>query len=262
MVVSTAPGSGSLKLGQPVPLSNFVLETNSGWPQPAQENEPARFSSSSAQLPRRSVPCSRMMWYCSGVSSLRHSASVRVTGYVLVSIRTSGVVMAGLVRAIHAFISFVKVRARMPGTRPGMTDKDVLDCSIQQLDRDAFRRLDEADSHPRPHRGRLAGEFDALGLEIGCDRVDAADRKPEMIEAAIGDRRRRVGAVTVRHRRDEDVGAAELQIDARLALLHGADDLGAEHFLEPLRHRLRIGRAQVNVIPGEFGHGALPVAAA
>ena len=43
-MVSTAPGSGSLKLGQPVPLSNFLLETNSGWSQPAQMNVPARFS--------------------------------------------------------------------------------------------------------------------------------------------------------------------------------------------------------------------------
>ena len=77
---STAPGSGSLKLGQPVPLSNFFFDLNSAWPQPAQENVPARFSKFSAQLPGRSVPCSRMMWNCSGVSSLRHSASVCVTG--------------------------------------------------------------------------------------------------------------------------------------------------------------------------------------
>jgi hypothetical protein len=33
-----------LKLGQPVPLSNFFLETNRGWPQPAQVKVPARFS--------------------------------------------------------------------------------------------------------------------------------------------------------------------------------------------------------------------------
>ncbi len=50
-------------------------------------------------------------------------------------------------------------------------------------------------------------------------------------------------------RRDENIGAAELQIDALLALLHGPLDLGAEHFFEPLRHAFGIGRAQVNVVP-------------
>src|SRR4029077_16176761 len=63
----------------------FLLETNSGWSQPAHVNVPARFSKLSAQLPGASVPCSLMISYCSGVSSLRHSASVWVTGYCLVS---------------------------------------------------------------------------------------------------------------------------------------------------------------------------------
>ena len=43
-VVSTEPGTGSLKLGQPVPLSNLSVDSNSGWSQPAQLNVPARFS--------------------------------------------------------------------------------------------------------------------------------------------------------------------------------------------------------------------------
>src|SRR5262245_22857633 len=88
-VVSTELGTGSLKLGQPVPLSNFRLETNSGWSQPAQANVPARFSKLRAQLPGASVPCWRMIAYCSGVSSLRHSASVWVTGYCLVAMTYS-----------------------------------------------------------------------------------------------------------------------------------------------------------------------------
>jgi hypothetical protein len=33
-----------LKLGQPVPLSNFFFEPNSAWSQPAQVKVPARFS--------------------------------------------------------------------------------------------------------------------------------------------------------------------------------------------------------------------------
>jgi hypothetical protein len=45
-----------LKLGQPVPLSNFPFDLNSGWPQPAHENLPGLFSKSKAQLPGASVP--------------------------------------------------------------------------------------------------------------------------------------------------------------------------------------------------------------
>src|SRR5439155_1094207 len=44
VTVSIAPGMGSLKLGQPVPLSNLTLPSNNGVPQPAQENVPGRFS--------------------------------------------------------------------------------------------------------------------------------------------------------------------------------------------------------------------------
>ena len=77
-----------------------------------------------------------------------------------------------------------------------------------------------------------------------------------MIEAAVGRGRGGVGAVVRRHRSDKDIGAPDLQVDARLALLHGAQDLGAQRFLEPLRHRLGVGRAQMNVVPGEFGHAA------
>jgi hypothetical protein len=56
MDVSTAPSIGSLKLGQPVLLSNFPLDSNSGWPHPAHENLPDLFSRSKAQLPGASVP--------------------------------------------------------------------------------------------------------------------------------------------------------------------------------------------------------------
>src|ERR1700761_7235110 len=82
-----------------------------------------------------------------------------------------------------------------------------------------------------------------------------------MIETAVRDRRGGIDAVTGFHRRDKYIGAPELQIDTRLALLRGAYHLGAKHRLEPVRHRLGIGRAQMNVVPSEFGicqiaHGA------
>ena len=51
-----------------VPLTYFIEKPFQNW------------TRSSAQLPGRSVPCSRMMWNCSGDSSFRHSASECVTG--------------------------------------------------------------------------------------------------------------------------------------------------------------------------------------
>src|SRR4029079_4277484 len=60
------------------------------------------------------------------------------------------------------------------------------------------------------------------------------------------------------HRRDEDVGAAELHIDARLAFLHAAQDLGAEHAFEPLGGRLRVRTAYMDMIPRVLGHWFAP----
>ncbi len=42
--VMTECGSGAQKLGQPVPLSNLVLDENASWAQPAQANRPSRCS--------------------------------------------------------------------------------------------------------------------------------------------------------------------------------------------------------------------------
>src|SRR5450759_2334898 len=75
-VVATACSSGAKKLGQPVPLSNFVSAEKSDAPQPAQVKVPSRFSLVSGLVPARSVPCSRSTRNCSGVSVLRHSSSV------------------------------------------------------------------------------------------------------------------------------------------------------------------------------------------
>src|ERR1700683_1397273 len=75
-----------------------------------------------------------------------------------------------------------------------------------------------------------------------------------MIEAAIWNFRRCVDAVAVLDRHDEDVGAADLEVDARRALQGAADDLSTQDFLEPRRHRLRVRGAQMNVVPFEVGH--------
>ena len=79
VVVSTALSSGAQKLGQPVPLSNFVYESNRSWPHPAHRKTPSRCScladssppvrsracaepdtalaSASRAIPRRSLEC-------------------------------------------------------------------------------------------------------------------------------------------------------------------------------------------------------------
>ena len=51
-----------------------------------------------------------------------------------------------------------------------------------------------------PGRGECGSLVNStpLPLEVGRDRVDAAHRQPEMVEALIGRRRRRVDAVAGR----------------------------------------------------------------
>ena len=59
-----AAGMVVKKLGQPVPLSYFISEVNSGKPQPAHAKTPGRFSLLSGLEPERSVPSSRKMLNC------------------------------------------------------------------------------------------------------------------------------------------------------------------------------------------------------
>ena len=68
--------TGSQKLGQPLPESNFLSEVKSGALQAPQWYMPSSWLSTSAPVKARSVPFSRMTWNCSGVRSSRHSASV------------------------------------------------------------------------------------------------------------------------------------------------------------------------------------------
>src|SRR5665213_3556174 len=101
--------------------------------------------------------------------------------------------------------------------------------AIQQLDRNALRSAQEADLDARPWRIRLLGELDTFLLEIGGDDVDIANRQPEMIEPLIGRGGWRIDAVAGLDLGSEDIGAAEFDVDARLAGLRGAHDLRAEH---------------------------------
>src|SRR5437660_7130015 len=137
---------------------------------------------------------------------------------------------------------------------PVASTSRILLVALQQLDRDALRAAEEADANAWPDRRWLLGELDALGLDLGGDRIDVLYRQPEMIEPLVGCGGRRVDAVARRYRRDEHVGPAELDVDAPGA----ADDNPAENVLKPGRGRLRIGAAQVDVIPGDDRHRGLP----
>src|SRR5438094_9507621 len=85
--------------------------------------------------------------------------------------------------------------------------------ALEQLDRNALRPTDEADAHAGPDGGRLLRELDALGPDLGGDRVDVFHGQAEMVETLIGRHRRGVDAVAGGDRRDEYVGAAKLDVD-------------------------------------------------
>src|ERR1700716_3741413 len=54
--------------------------------------------------------------------------------------------------------------------------------ALQQFDRDALRSADEANADARPDGGRLLGELDTLGLDLGGHGIDVLHRQSEMVE--------------------------------------------------------------------------------
>jgi len=66
-----------LKLGQPVPLSNFFFAVNSGWSQPAQAKVPWRFLEIERAAARRLGAVVAQHVVLLGREALAHSASVR-----------------------------------------------------------------------------------------------------------------------------------------------------------------------------------------
>src|SRR5262245_20198821 len=76
--------TGSVKLGHPVPDSNFVFASNSSAPHPAQRYTPSSWQFQYLPVNGRSVPALLSTSYCSGLSSDRHSASVFSTSRVII----------------------------------------------------------------------------------------------------------------------------------------------------------------------------------
>ena len=77
--VATAPSSGIQKLGQPVPLSNFESDENSGSPQPAHAKVPRRRSASNGLVNGGSVAPRRNTRYCCGDKHRRQCVRVYST---------------------------------------------------------------------------------------------------------------------------------------------------------------------------------------
>src|SRR5271169_3586005 len=105
MVVATAFGSGAKKLGQPLPLSNLVEDSNNGRPQAAQAYMPERCSLLRGLVPARSVPCLRITAKVSDGNSLRHSSSGRSI------VESGGLVSDGLVMGCSSAIGSIGNRA-------------------------------------------------------------------------------------------------------------------------------------------------------
>ena len=72
--------TGSVKLGQPVPESNFVSEENNSCPHAAQAYIPASWSFQYAPVNGASVPPRLSTSNCSGVSDCCHSSSLFFIG--------------------------------------------------------------------------------------------------------------------------------------------------------------------------------------
>src|SRR5215475_923476 len=101
--------------------------------------------------------------------------------------------------------------------------------ALQKLDRDTLWAADEADTHAGADRRRLSRELDALRLDLGGDGVDVLHRQPEMIQTLIGRHRRLVYTVAWLDLGDENVGSAQLDVDA----IGSSDDRAAKDLLKP-----------------------------
>src|SRR4029078_7172634 len=95
-VSTLSPVDGLVKLGQPVPDSNLSSESNSVLPQQTQRYIPGSFDCAYLPVNAGSVPFCRVIRYCSGVSSLRHSSSdLRIFSVISIVVK---VVIAFIIR--------------------------------------------------------------------------------------------------------------------------------------------------------------------
>src|SRR5262245_48962001 len=128
--------------------------------------------------------------------------------------------------------------------------------SLQQLDGDALGSAEKGDARSRANGLRTAGKGGALGLEFGAGCIDVGHLQSEVIETLVGMAGTRHGPGVLADVQDEDIGAAEFEVDARLALRQAADHFGPEHALVEGGRRFGVAAEEVDVVEGELGHRA------
>ena len=90
---------------------------------------------------------------------------------------------------------------------------------------------------------------------LGGDRIDVLDRQSEVVEPLMGMTRGRADTVAGCDRCNENHRAPEFDVDAAGA----TNNLPAEDVFKPGGHCLRIGTAQMNVVPGHYRHTFPPI---
>src|SRR5262245_32420034 len=156
---STASATiGSVKLGQPVPESNLVVESNSSAPHPAHRYTPSSWQSQYLPVNARSVPAWRSTANCSGESSSAHSWSVFSISRAMSSsfARARWLFIPRCDRSVHRDAD--SLRDRRPHVGPAL--------DLHRRARGQRRDLDG-----RTGRSVLAD----LGLVQGVDRGEAAE---------------------------------------------------------------------------------------
>src|SRR5262245_35985076 len=195
---------GSVKLGQPVPESNFVPASNSSAPHPAQWYTPSSWQSQYLPVNARSVPAWRNTANCSGLSSSAHSWSVFSIS------RAMSVVLCFLSRTVVRAVD--SLRDRRPDVRPTL--------DLHRRARRQRRHLDRRASRAVLTDLRLVQRVDdGEAAEVGEEDPDLRDVAPTRARvgehaAQVGEHLLRLGLDAARHER------AGRRVDADLTCAH------------------------------------------
>ena len=124
-----------------------------------------------------------------------------------------------------------------------------ISCALQQLDRVPCGRGWQMRT---PGRMVVGSRVNSTPWPDLAATASCPTRQADVIETLIGRHRRRV--VVGLGRRDEDIGAAELDVDPP----GPADDFAAQDIVQPGRGGFGVRTAQMDVVPGYGRHLGSP----